>query len=118
MHQFNSTRINENEYGTVSDDNSVSTGDYDARSNADSATEYEIYPWWPLKKEASQRNINDYKELGYFNEGFTEEETETKAYTVFLSLSYRNFGKIYGTFTNIGYFRFDSSEKILFIKIS
>ena len=48
--------MSENEYDTMCD-NSVSSDNGDAIINADSAAdtngEYEIHPWWPIKKEAS-----------------------------------------------------------------
>ena len=55
--------MSENEYDTTSDDNSVSN-DYDnAMSNADSSMdaneEYQIDPWWPLKKRHHNETVTN-----------------------------------------------------------
>ena len=46
--------MSENECDTMSDDNSVSSDNDGAMSNADSAMNtnenYEIDPWWPIKR--------------------------------------------------------------------
>ena len=59
--------MSEDEYDAMSDDNSSRSDNNNAISNTDSAREtddeYQIYPWWPMKKETSQQYINEYSEL-------------------------------------------------------
>ena len=54
-------------------------------SNADSATaeEYDIDPWWPMRKEEAQRNISEYSKLtkSYFGKSPTEKEAKSKGYS-------------------------------------
>ena len=88
--------MREDEYDTMSDG---SSDNEDAMPNADSSTdeEYEIDPWWPKKNEAAQRNRNEYTELTqrYVDEGFTNEEAKSKAYSDILPKLRKDLQDIY-----------------------